>query len=79
MYAKWVSPTTAAFLGSGWTLAMFMGAMIVAPRKLGQAASNGANAETGGTGSVVRRMLGDDRLPAGILSATAIFLTYYFY
>jgi Na+/proline symporter len=86
MYSKWVTPTTAAFLGSGWTLAMFVGAMIVAPRRIAQSASGGASAksggasaESGGAGFLMRRMLGDDRLPAGILSATAIFLTYYFY
>jgi hypothetical protein len=79
MYAKWITPTTAAFLGSGWTLAMFVGAMIVAPRKLSESAPGGSFAGSGSAGLMAQRIFGDDRLPAGILSATAIFLTYYFY
>ncbi len=79
MYSKWITPTTAALLGSGWTLAMFVGAMIVAPRKLPGSAPGEPSDGSGGVGVLMRRILGDDRLPAGILSATAIFLTYYFY
>ena len=67
MVGQWVSPALAAWLGAGWTLAVF------AP-----GAVRGALAKEEG-GRFVVAMLRQDRFWAGVLAGAAVFMMYYFY
>ena len=67
MVGQWISPTLAACLGAGWTLAVFV-----------PGAVQGARAAEDGM-VFVFAMLRQDRLWAGVLSGAAVFMMYYFY
>jgi solute:Na+ symporter, SSS family len=67
MVGQWISPALAAWLGAGWTLAVFL---------LG--AVRGALGEEE-RGRFVFALIHQDRFWAGLLAGAAVFMMYYFY
>jgi Na+/proline symporter len=67
MVGRWLSPTAAAWLAAGWTLAVFI------PAALRNALAE-AKAAVG-----LLPLVRQDRFWAGVLAAAAVFMMYYFY
>ncbi|GMQ80501.1 MAG: hypothetical protein BMS9Abin04_502 [Planctomycetia bacterium] len=70
MVGGWLRPTTCAWTAAGWTFAVFVAVIRTsAPRPAGSAPQR----------RPVAAIFTDDRCWAGLLSAAAIFMMYYFY
>ncbi len=71
MVAGWLSPTLCGALGGVWTLAMFLGAIMLGFQKRREEAAKEVSA--------LGFLISDDRLWAGLLCSLAVFLLYHYY